>query len=303
MKYEEALVVKAAWYYYVENMTQQKISEKLGISRMRVIRLLEKAKQDGVIQFKISQERSHHLQIEQEVIKVWGLKDAFIVPNALVSSDTNESIAKAAAMYLSDRLEPGDYLNIGYGDTPSRILNHLATIMEQPLSMVSLTGGVSYYLQNNISSVNNAKLYLYPTPLKLSSKDMRDALLNEAGVQEIGRMVKLAPMTIIGIGGISEDATIIANGILNKSDFLYLSMQGAVGDLLTHFIDRDGNPIVSDIDDKLVSTSLEVLKELDNVIGAAAGPNKTEAIKAALKGRYIDILITDEETALKLTEE
>ena len=302
MKYEEALVVKAAWYYYVENMTQQKISEKLGISRMRVIRLLEKAKQDGVIQFKISKERSHHLQIEQEVIKTWGLKDAFIIPDSPEPAGTNDSIAKAAAMYLSDRLEPGAYLNIGYGDTPSRILNHLTTIIEQPVSMVSLTGGVSYYLQNNISSVNNAKLYLYPTPLKLSSKDMRDAILNESGVQEIGRMVRLASMTIVGIGGMSEDATIITNGILNKNDFLYLSMQGAVGDLLTHFIDKDGNPIVSEIDDKLVSTSLDILKELDNVIGVAAGPNKTEAIRAVLKGGYIDVLITDEETAMKLTQ-
>ena len=73
MNYEDSLIVKTAWYYYIENMTQQKISEKLGISRMKVIKLLDKAKQTGVIQFKISPERSQQLMIEQKLTTQWNL--------------------------------------------------------------------------------------------------------------------------------------------------------------------------------------------------------------------------------------
>jgi DNA-binding transcriptional regulator LsrR (DeoR family) len=303
MNYEDSLIIKTAWYYYIENMTQQKISEKLGISRMKVIKLLEKARQDGVIQFQISQERSRHLKVEQELIRRWNLKDAFVVPSVPGSSSLNDTIAKAAAMYISDRITENTYINIGYGDTLGRVINHLATITEAPLSAVSLTGGVSYYLPNTFSSKFNAKLYLYPAPLVVSTKELCSAMQNEPSVQEISRMVNLASMTVVGIGGIREDATIIKNGIFTKNDFLYLAMQGAVGDILSHFIDQDGNPIHTDIEDRLLSTSLTTLRTLPNVIGVAAGDSKVKAIRASLKGGYLNVLITDEQTALNLMEE
>lgn len=300
MDYEESLIIKTAWYYYIEDMTQQKISEKLGISRMRVIKLLDKARKNGIIQFRISQDRSQHLKLEQQLIDRFDLKDAFVVPTPPAVSNLNETLAKAAAMYISDRLSENAYINMGYGDTPSRVLNHLATITESPISVVSLTGGVSYYLPNNMSNIFNAKLFLYPTPLMLSSGELCQAIREEACVMEIARMVRLASMTIIGIGGMSDDATIISNGILNKNDFLYLSMQGAVGDLLTHFIDINGNPVSSHIEGRLLSTPLETLRELNHVIGIAGGDSKKEAIRASLNGNYLDILITDEDTAASL---
>lgn len=303
MDYEDSLVVKTAWYYYIENMTQQKISEKLGISRMRVIKLLEKARQTSVIQFKISQERSQQLMAEQKLTRQWNLKDAFIVPTPPREANLNETIAQAAAMYMGDRLTENIFINMGYGDTPSRVLNHLATIAESPISIVSLTGGVNYYLPNIRSNIFNARLYLYPAPLLVSSKEMCRAMRSEPPIQEISRMVQLATMTVVGIGGMNNDATIISNGILNPNDFLYLSMQGAAGDILTHFFDKDGQPIHSDIEDRLLSTPLETLKELNNVIGVSGGPSKTDAIRAALRGGYLDVLITDEETALELIDE
>lgn len=125
---------------------------------------------------------------------------------------------------------------------------------------------------------------------------------NEPPIEEIARMVRLATMTVIGIGAMNDDATIISNGILNQNDFLYLSMQGAVGDILTHFIDKDGKPIHSDVEERLFSTPLETLKSLNNVIGISGGPQKVEAIRAALKGGYLDVLITDEETAMQLID-
>lgn len=301
--YEESLIVKAAWYYYIENMTQQKISEKLGISRMRVIKLLDKAKQNGTIQFKIPRSHSQQLLVEQELISKWNLQDAFVVPTPAPEANLNETIAQAAAMYISDRLTENMFINMGYGDTPSRVLNHLATMTEFPISVVSLTGGVSYYLPNTQSNVFNAKLYLYPAPLMVSSKEMCRAMREEPTLQAISRMIHLSTISVVGIGGMNEDATILSNGILSRDSFLYLSMKGAVGDILTHFYDKNGNPIPNDIEDCLLSTKLEQLQELNNVIGVAGGPGKIEAIKAALKGGYIHILITDEATAAALVEE
>jgi len=296
-------MIKTSWYYYFENMTQQQIADVLGVTRLRVIKLLEKARETGIIQFKLRQDGVERIQIEKALMEHYGLKDVFVVPSMPGRTEVNENIAKAAAMYVRDRLTENGFINIGYGDTPSRVLNNLATMAQEPISCVSLTGGVNYYLPDTRSNVFNAKLYLMPAPLLASSREMADAMRQESSVMEISRMVRLASISVIGIGSMHESATIIKSGILSRNDFLYLSMKGAVGDVLSHFIDKDGEILESPVEDRLISTPLETLRELKNVIGVAAGEAKVEAIRATLKGRYLDVLITDEPTATILAED
>lgn len=295
--YEDKLLTKVAWYYYIEGYTQQEIGEYLSIPRLRVNRLLDKARKAGIIQFSVREGDSKRMIVERELITQFGLKDAFVVPSPLNEQDINESVAQAAAMYIHERLEKTGYINMGYGDTSSRILNHLANICEFPVNVVSLTGGVNYYLPNTRSSIFNAKLYLTPAPLLMASEDIVKAMEQEPSVKQIRHMATLAQMSIVGIGGVDSNATLLTNGTLNHSDVLLLSMQSAVGDMLCHFIDKDGNVIQSSLERRLMSTPLEQLKEMSNSIGVAGGSTKSEAILAALKGNYLDVLITDETTA------
>lgn len=267
------------------------------IPRLRVNRLLDKARKAGIIQFSVREGDSKRMIVERELITQFGLKDAFVVPSPINEQDINESVAQAAAMYIHERLDKSGYINMGYGDTSSRILNHLANICEFPVNVVSLTGGVNYYLPNTRSSIFNAKLYLTPAPLLMASEDIVKAMEQEPSVRQIRHMATLAQMSIVGIGGVDSNATLLTNGTLNHSDVLLLSMQGAVGDMLCHFIDKDGNVIQSSLERRLMSTSLEQLKEMNNSIGVAGGNTKAEAILAALKGKYLDVLITDETTA------
>lgn len=295
--YEDKLLTKVAWYYYIEGYTQQEIGEYLSIPRLRVNRLLDKARKAGIIQFSVREGDSKRMIVERELITQFGLKDAFVVPFPINEQDINESVAQAAAMYIHERLDKSGYINMGYGDTSSRILNHLANICEFPVNVVSLTGGVNYYLPNTRYSIFNAKLYLTPAPLLMASEDIVKAMEQEPSVRQIRHMATLAQMSIVGIGGVDSNATLLTNGTLNHSDVLLLSMQGAVGDMLCHFIDKDGNVIQSSLERRLMSTSLEQLKEMNNSIGVAGGNTKAEAILAALKGKYLDVLITDETTA------
>ncbi len=302
LTYEEMLMVKTAWYYYIENYTQQKIAELMGISRVRVIRLLEKARQNGIVSFRIRQDNSRRMQLEKELSCRFGLKDAFLIPIGGDASNLNESLAQGAAMYIGDRLTENSFINMGYGDTPSRVLNHLARSTEYPINVVSLTGGVSYYLPNAQSSIFNARLHLIPAPFVMDTTEMADMILQEESVRRIRQMSHAASMTVIGIGGMDSEATIIKNGIFNHADFLLLKMQGAVGDILSHFLDENGNTVQSSVEQRLVSTSLEELRAMDNVIGVAGGEQKVDAIHAALKGGYLDTLITDETTAEALLD-
>lgn len=303
MNYEESLMEKAAYYYYFDNMTQQDIASLLGISRIRVIKLLEQARLSGIIQFKLRKKAEFNAKLEQSLIKKYGLKDIYIIPKASSPDKDNENVAKAASVYIGDRLPDNAYINMGYGDTSKHLLNDLATTAESPISCVSLTGGVSYYLPDTRSNIFNAHLHLIPAPLLASSGSMAQAIRNEDSVNDIFRMVQLASVTVVGIGALHEKSTIFNSGMLNRNDMNVLKMKGAVGDVLSHFIDKNGKLIANSIEDRLIGLSLEKLKELDNVIGVAAGESKVNAIRAVLRGGYLDILITDLSVAEQLLDE
>ncbi|MBF0903082.1 MAG: sugar-binding transcriptional regulator [Atopobium sp.] len=295
-----ALATKAAWYYYMEDNTQAQIAEVMGVSRAKVIRLLEEARAQGIVQFSFRKNDSQRVSAEQLLIDRFGLKDAFVVPTPLDSSAINQSIAQGAAHYVSDHLREDGYLNIGYGDTVSRMLGFLAKNREESLNVVSLTGGVSYYLPSVGTTAYSMHLFLTPSPLVVSSRQVRDALLDEKSLQDVSTMTEYADMSVVGIGAAVEGATVLRNGILNEGELTVLKMQGAVGDVLNHFMDKDGNLIQTEIEDRVISTDLDKLRQLKNVVGVAGGKDKVAAIKAVLNGGYLNVLITDSDTAAEL---
>ena len=295
-----ALATKAAWYYYMEDNTQAQIAEVMGVSRAKVIRLLEEARAQGIVQFSFRKNDSQRVSAEQLLIDRFGLKDAFVVPTPLDSSAINQSIAQGAAHYVSDHLREDGYLNIGYGDTVSRMLGFLAKNREESLNVVSLTGGVSYYLPSVGTTAYSMHLFLTPSPLVVSSRQVRDALLDEKSLQDVSTMTEYADMSVVGIGAAVEGATVLRNGILNEGELTVLKMQGAVGDVLNHFLDKDGTLIKTEIEDRVISTDLDKLRQLKNVVGVAGGKDKVTAIKAVLNGGYLNVLITDSDTAAEL---
>ena len=127
--------------------------------------------------------------------------------------------------------------------------------------------------------------------------DYMEELKKETAIQRISKMALISDFTVVGIGGVDTNATIIKNSILTPDDYLLLKKQGAVGDILSHFIDINGNLIDTDLEKRLMSPALTDIEKYNNVVGVAGGPHKIEAIYAVLTGKYLDVLITDENTA------
>lgn len=295
--FEYGLALKASWYYYVENMTQQNISDVMGISRMRVIKLLEHARQKGIIQFHFRSEHAYRMELECRLMQRWGLQDVFIVPVDSTIKNIDLAVGKAAAMYLHNQIHEDCYINWGHGRTLNYTLGNLLQSCEHQLSIVSLTGGVDYYFPDLRAVYNNANMHVIPAPLIMSSREATQAIRSERPVQDIFNMIWHSSMTVVGIGSMSAEATLIKKGVMTSNDFLLLGMQGAVGDILSQFINENGEKIKCSFEERMIAISLEELKKLKNVIGVAAGVSKVPAIHASLRGGYLNKLITDEETA------
>ncbi|MEW9123720.1 MAG: sugar-binding transcriptional regulator [Thermotaleaceae bacterium] len=303
--YESNLINKVTWFYYVDNMTQNEIADHLGISRMKVVKLLHQAKSDGIIKFKMNLDAKANIHLERALIEKFHLEDVFIVPSS--PNNVNDNIANGAAQYIEEKVEANTFINIGYGDTVSRTINHLISSLEKPISLVTLSGGVSHYTSAIISGTHKRSstsvtpnIHILPAPLLASTEEVANILLNEKSIKSIMNMSQLSSMSIVGIGSVSNTATIFKYQVANKEDLILLEMQGAVGDILSQFYDKNGNIVQCDLHKKLISINLDTLKASHKTIGVAGGKEKVQAIYSALIGGYINVLITDEDTANSL---
>ena len=306
MSYENSLIIKIAWKYYIEGMTQNEIAESLNLSRMKVIKYLDIAKANNIIQFKINLEKLVNIDLQNQIKQQYQLQDIYIVPAS--NENPLNSLTKAAAHYIQDRITSDTMINVGYGQAVSGTLGHLNISTKYKVTFVSLSGGVKFYIPTAIDSSSdyytnpNYTHYIMPAPLLTSTEHLAKQLINEKPIKKIFEMIPYSTITIIGIGAVNERATLVKEGYLSSHEMEIYKSLGAAGDLLSQFYDRNGHVLDLPLHKQLVSTDIHLLKSLNHVVAVAGGVEKREAIIGALNGGYIDVLITDEVVAKSLIE-
>jgi DNA-binding transcriptional regulator LsrR (DeoR family) len=300
------LHVRVAWYYYKAEMTQEEIANRLGLSRARIIRLLDQCRREGIVSFQVNSPFANCLELEKLLIDRWQLRDAFVTP--LVDPPMiNRNLGAAGAQYIEMNLSKEETLiGFGWGNTVSLALKNLSLMNHKRVSMVTLSGGITAYFQNTYGEEANplfkfnSRFHIIPSPLLVSSADTCRSILAEPEIALIMQMAQLANIAVVGIGPMSANATVTQFGYIALQELELLQKQGGVGDILGQFYDKDGNRLDVDFHNRLIAVNLEKLKKMQHVIGVAGGAHKVEAIKGALRGGYIHTLITDEKTATEL---
>lgn len=299
----EEILARIVWYYYQDNATQSQIGDRLGLTRIKVSRLLEQARQSGLVQIRINSIYEGCFELEESLKKRWGLSEARVVP-VWPDRDMNESLGQAAAQFLMQKLQENDMLAVGWGVTVShavRQLSYLANTLN--ISLVSLTGGVATYVDGMRRANWNSDVYFAPAPLVVSDADTASALMQEESVRNIFDMaMSSASYQLIGIGEITREATVVKSGHIRPDDVEPLRRKGAVGDMLCRFYDERGRTLSIDLHNRVIGVELHALRQSQRLIAVAGGAQKEHAVRAALSGQYIDVLITDQETATKLIQ-
>lgn len=298
---EEELVSRIAWYYYHDGLTQSEIGHRLGVSRVKVSRLLDKGRKTGLIQVSINSGYKGCFKLEGELIKRFGLREAIVIPK-LEDAETNDRLGQAASQYLMSHLNYHDLLAIGWGDTVTRTLQRLHYVISTyKISIVSLTGGVASYVNGTGLLSTNLKdgqgIHLIPAPILASNEAVASTLKNEPQIKSILSMAKTANYALVGIGAVNKNATLVRSQYVSGSELLLYKRQGAVGDILGQFYDQHGSLLNLPLHRRIVGYQIGDLKYIKCVIGVAGGLHKRDAICGALAGGYLDVLITDQSTA------
>lgn len=295
-QYRDSLLYKIAWLYYIDGLTQKEIATRLSVSRIKVIKMLEESRQKKIVRFYFSSIYREKNEVEQQLIKKYNLRDVFVVPWSS-KNNLSENLGQATAMYLNDLIKEDAYVGVGYGETMSAFLRHLSGLTKKNLSVISMTGGVMPYISQIDNGSIDIRHYLLPVPLVLSDKKLAEAMIKEKSVSDVINMIKKVNVVVSSLGSMEENSTILKTGLITKEKYTLLKRKGAVGDMLMHFIDSNGNLVDDEIEERIISTKLETIRENDYVIVAAGGEDKFQIIHTAITHGLVNVLITDENTA------
>ncbi len=241
-------------------LRQGDIADRLGLSRIKVSRLLDRGRQSGLIEVQINSRYEGGLRLQDELIKRFGLTEARVIP-ALDEAPADTRIGQAAAKFLARWLQPHDLLAIGWGRAVTAALRALSpTLIKREISLVSLTGGVSSYVAGVGMNGAHSDVHLIPTPLRVSTPEFAEMLGREPYVRNVLSMALTARVAIVGIGATSRNATLVRDGYCTMAEIDLFVRQGAVGDILGYFYDRDGNILSLDLHDHVVAVKLNELE-------------------------------------------
>lgn len=301
-------LVRVAWYYYRDNLTQAQIAERLHVSRPTVARLLERARQSGVVTIDIDTSDIGGLELSLHLQQEYGLEEVVVVPqlgSSLSGEVTNSRVAQQAAQYVGRFLRPGVTVGVGWGDTVRRTLLALRRSTLTGVTFATLTGGIDVYM-GNVGGAEGDNLAVnvrfVPSPLLASSPEMADALRQEKAVTSVLELARSADITLIGVGGAIPNATVLEHGILTERQLLDYQQLGAVGDIIGEWYDEHGRTLAIDMQRVRIGLEISELRSMSKVVAAAGGLDKVEAISGALAGGYLDVLITTEDVALALAD-
>jgi DNA-binding transcriptional regulator LsrR (DeoR family) len=300
---------EVAKLYYYEDLTQDQIGEIVGLSRQKVWRVLKKAKEEGIVQIKIIEPSDKELENENQLKEKFGLKEVKIT----LSFQENDKIllkrvAQVAASYLRNRLDPYSTLGVAYGKTIFEIIHYLTPKKIPGLRVVQIMGGygklkgdvMAVELARRIAENFDGQVVYLMAPAFAKDQATRDAILSNEGVFKVLDMSKKVDIALVGIGGVLETSTLLDTGDLYDHEIEELRKKKVVGNICGNFYDETGAIIETLADKRRISISLQDLQEIPLVIGVAGGKNKFLPILGALKGRFIQALITDDLTASQL---
>lgn len=312
------LKLKALYYLYERGYTQTDIAKKLNISRVTLGKLLEEARNEGMIKIEIIDVRGamRLLQLEEQFKQRFGLQDIKLVDCQNMDKEGSiRRIASEAAFYFEQHIRDGMKLGFTWGRTLNSMVEHLNENRGIHDLMVYTLVGVassSADFQPNILAQSLIRKYngntnIITAPFMCQSAEVCQAMKQEPQIADILQTAHELDMTMVGIGEEPvKNADHLSDYPFDTAIINELVEAGAVGDICGNFFDIRGQLCNTSLTDRIVSIDLNDLHRHKKVVGIGGGPSKVRSVLGALNGRYLDVLITDVQTAeevLKLSQQ
>ncbi|HXH01965.1 MAG TPA: sugar-binding transcriptional regulator [Candidatus Competibacteraceae bacterium] len=304
------LAARVAWMYYVEGLTQDQIGQRLNLSRPAAQRMLALAGAEGLIKVRLDHPIRECMELARALCQRYDLQYCDVVPRR--SDETSlRPLAVLGAAKLESYLVQERPLVIGIstGRTLRAIVDEVSHVERPQHRLVSLVGIIAPDGSTNpfeaitwLADKTKARSYQLPVPAVADSPQDREHLQQHRLYRLVCELAQSADVSFVGIGTIDAEAPLLKDGFITLEQVNELRAQGAVGEMVGWVFDDQGRPLDTLINQRVTSVPLARPPQRLR-IGAACGMAKFAAIRAALRGRWISGLITDEQVARALLEQ
>jgi deoxyribonucleoside regulator len=309
----ELLMIQAAKRYYGLDMTIGDLAREMGLTRWQARRLLNEARESGIVRIEIVPRASRSPDLESRLQRRYSLREAVVVPPAGDDDDETlmlDSVAQAAAKFIA-ALGAVPLIGVSWGRTMSAVARRLPPFWNEGVEVVLLNGAMNIR-SPSIRTNNTAELFarsangaatLLPVPAIVGQAATRVALEQDPTIASVLALGRRAPVICFGMGAMAPDSVLVQSGFVTAAEQAELKAKGAVGDILSRFVDANGAIVDPDFEARTIGLELRHCAEREYSIGVAAGQAKHAVVRASLRARYLNVLVTDERTALFLLDE
>ncbi|MDW9417988.1 sugar-binding transcriptional regulator [Sinorhizobium meliloti] len=313
---DDALMVRAAWFYYVGGLNQEMTAARLGLTRARVNKMLAEARESGLVSISIDHQRVGVLPLEDKLRVRFGLDFCISTP-AFGFHDTSKedsevrkqiafrAVGVAAANHLKTLLSENDSLTVGtgWGRTIEQMTLHLAGVRAPHARFISVMGSLTannaynpFEVVHSLARRTGGEGYFLPVPFIADSIDDKKVLISQRSVVKALEIARSASVCFISAGELTEDSLLRRQGMISSAELESLRQAGAVGDTNGIFFDSEGRQVDHELNERTIALGFEELKALP-VLLLIAGGEKVQAARALLRSGVINGLIIDGDAA------
>lgn len=311
----DRFLIKAAELYYRDGLSQQEIAQKLHTSRTSISRALIQARNEGYVQIRIQYPEQSNLGLERELEEKYGLTEALIAVPAYDQSSDQE-VAFQAVDYTLRVLKKNMVLGMTWGRAMHGFVEQLAqderlrSLSFRNVKIVPFLGtpGVtqldswdattySNTLATKVGNLLHCASYNLSAPMYVDGEKEKELIEGIDEISKVLHMAETADMALIGIGSMQKDSSIIKAGIRTEEEYKELIQKGAVGEIVGRIYDKNGQTVDEDLQRKMIGISLDKIAKIPVRVGISYGKDKIEAIKGAIAGGLVNVLVTDVPTA------
>jgi DNA-binding transcriptional regulator LsrR (DeoR family) len=296
---------RAGWLYFIAGHTQDEIAKMLQISRASAQRLVSLCLAERLITFRLEHPITACMELAARLKDAFKLAYCEVVPSDPAAPQTAAGIAERAANVLESMLRSDKpvVVALGTGRAVRAAVERVSPIDRPNHQIVSLVGNISadgsasfFDTVGRLADITRSRHYPMPLPFLMSSEKERDQMLRLEPISKVRALAAKADLRLVGIGQMDQNAQVFVDGFVTRQELFEMMRRGAAGELTGWAFDAEGRIIDGGTNRRLTSIPPSV-PAATLTIGAATGNAKVSAIKAALIGRLINGLITDEATA------
>ena len=308
----DQLLLDVATFYYERRLTQEQIAQRINTSRSTVSRLLDEARERGIVHIKINYPWQRQHELEDRLLASFGLQEARVLVGKQKSEEEiRRGMGELTARLIDSHIDDGQIFGVSYGRSMASTIAALVPSRKVELIVVPVIGALGSEnpaidgpdLVRKFASAYGAEYRYLPVPLLVEDVRTRDALTQLPRVHETLSLAKKAHTVLLGIGALDPEVSSgIWKGYLDDRQLLRVKNQGAVGHMCGQFYDSRGKVLDIEVNRRSIGIGIQTLSKIKSVVAVASGKAKVAAILGALRGKYLNYLVTEDATAVALLE-